>query len=260
VSGAKRAGVSGGAQALAQRWRDARSVVVLTGAGLSTASGIPDFRSPGGRWERYQPTPYPDFVARESARIEYWRYKGETWPVIQRAQPNPAHLALADLGAAGRVALLVTQNVDGLHERSGFPRDRLVNAHGSDAETACIACGARAPREAAQRVWEAGAAVPACDACGGALKPATISFGQSLVAADLERAFDAAGACDLFVAAGTSLVVGPINGLFEVARRAGAATAILTASETPFDDAADVRIADPVERTLPALRDAVLAP
>ena len=240
------------------RWAEARSVVVLTGAGLSTASGIPDFRSPGGRWERYQPIPIQDFLARESARREYWRYKGETWQVIQCAEPNPAHLALAALGRAGRVELLVTQNVDGLHERSGFPRERLVNVHGSDSEVVCTGCGVRAPRVPAQKRWEAGEAVPACAACGGALKPATISFGQHLVEADLARAFGAAETCDLFVAAGTSLGVGPINQMFPAARAAGATTAILTASQTPFDAAADLRIDAPVERTLPAVCDAVL--
>ncbi len=243
---------------LGLRWREARSVVVLTGAGLSTASGIPDFRSPGGRWERYQPTPIQDFLARASAREEYWRYKGETWQVLQRAEPNPAHLALAELGRAGRVDLLATQNVDGLHERSGFPADRLVNVHGTDSAVVCTGCGERGSREAAQRQWESGVAVPVCGKCGAALKPATISFGQSLVAEDLERAFAAARSCDLFVAAGTSLVVGPINHSFDLAHQAGAATAILTASETPYDAAADFRCADPVEQVLPALRDAVL--
>ena len=109
---------------LATLWRRARRVVVLTGAGLSTASGIPDFRSPGGRWERYQPVPLPEFLADEAARERYWRYKGETWQLIRAAEPNPGHRALADLAHAGRVELLVTQNVDGLHERSGFPRGR----------------------------------------------------------------------------------------------------------------------------------------
>src|SRR5438876_10259028 len=108
------------ARALADAWRQARDVVVLTGAGLSTASGIPDFRSPGGRWERYRPVPLPDFLRSEEARTTYWRYKGETWEVIQAAEPNPGHTALADLARADRVTLLVTQNVDGLHERSGF--------------------------------------------------------------------------------------------------------------------------------------------
>jgi len=241
---------------LADAWRSARRVVVLTGAGLSTASGIPDFRSPGGRWERYRPVTLPEFLADEEARARYWRYKGETWEVIRAAQPNPAHRALADLARAGRLDLLVTQNVDGLHERSGFPPDRLVNIHGSDSAVECLACHRRAPRAVAQEAWEAGVAVPRCD-CGAPWKPATISFGQSLVQADLERAFAAAGACELFVAAGTSLVVGPINQMFPLARGAGARTAILTASETPYDAAADWRIGAPLADVLPALRAAI---
>jgi len=244
---------------LARAWRAARSVVVLTGAGLSTASGIPDFRSPGGRWELYQPVPIQDFLASEASRREYWHYKGETWEIIRGARPNPAHRALAELASRQRIALLVTQNVDGLHERSDFPLDRLVNIHGSDAAVECMRCGRRAPREEAQRAWEGGAAVPSCG-CGGPWKPATISFGQSLVADDLERALAAAETCDLFVAAGTSLVVGPINEMLPVAKRAGARSAILTASETPFDSIADWRIDEPLEGVLPRLRDLVLAP
>jgi NAD-dependent deacetylase len=239
-------------------WRRAQRVVVLTGAGLSTASGIPDFRSPGGRWERYQPVPLPEFLASEAAREEYWRYKGETWRLISAAAPNAAHRALAELARADRIRLLVTQNVDGLHERSGVPPERLVNIHGTDGEVVCTACGAREPREVAQRRWEGGVAVPRCD-CGGAWKPATISFGQSLVAEDLARAMEEAERCDLFVAAGTSLVVGPINRMFEVARAAGAATAIVTASETPYDAVCDLRIDEPVERVLPATLRAVLS-
>ena len=238
--------------ALAHRWREADSVVILTGAGLSTPSGIPDFRSPGGRWERYQPVPLPEFLAHESARETYWRYKGETWQVIREAEPNPAHRALAELAARHRIELLVTQNVDGLHERSGFPAERLVNIHGSDASVECMACHARELRAGVQARWEAGEAVPRCR-CGGPWKPATISFGQSLVAADLDRALAAARRCDLFVAVGTSLVVGPINQMLPVAHAAGAATAILTASETPYDEVAEHRIADPVEVALPAL-------
>ena len=247
-----------GIPGLAACWREAQRVVVLTGAGLSTASGIPDFRSPGGRWERYQPVPLPDFLARESARLEYWRYKGETWPIIRGADPNPAHRALTDLANAGQIDLLVTQNVDGLHERSGFPAERLVCIHGSDAHVVCMTCGRREPREAAQAAWEADPVVPTC-ACGGPLKPATISFGQNLVASDLARAMDAAERCDLFVAVGTSLVVGPINEMLPVAAASGARTAILTASETPFDAQTDWLVGDALEEVLPRLRDAVQA-
>jgi NAD-dependent deacetylase len=241
---------------LALAWHAARSVVVLTGAGLSTASGIPDFRSPGGRWSTYRPVTIQEFLAAEDDRARYWRYKGETWGVIRAAEPNPAHVALADLARAGRIELLVTQNVDGLHERSGFPAERLVNVHGTDSTVECVQCRCREPRATAQRAWESGTAVPRC-ACGGAWKPATISFGQALVEADLRRAFRAASACDLFVAAGTSLVVGPINQMLVAARDAGARTAILAASETPYDAVADWKLDDRVERTLAAIRDAV---
>jgi NAD-dependent deacetylase len=243
---------------LGAAWRAARNVVVLTGAGLSTASGIPDFRSPGGRWSRYRPVTIQEFLATEEARARYWRYKGETWEVISAARPNPAHVALADLAAAGRVALLVTQNVDGLHERSGVPAERLVTIHGTDAAVVCVRCGRQAERAVAQRSWESGEAVPRCS-CGGAWKPATVSFGQSLVQADIDRALHAAAACDLLVAAGSSLVVGPINQMVPCAHRAGARTAILTASETPFDAVATWKLTDPVEDVLPALRDRIVS-
>ncbi len=246
------------AQELVERWRGAHSVAVLTGAGLSTASGIPDFRSPGGRWSRYQPVTYPRFIGDEEARREYWQYKGETWEVISSALPNPGHIALASLAAASRIDLLVTQNVDGLHERSDFPQSRLVNIHGTDSAVVCIACERRADRAVAQTQWQSGIAVPRCD-CGGAWKPATISFGQSLVQADLRRALTAATACDLFVAAGTSLVVGPINEMFTVAQRAGAFTAIITSSETPFDSSASCRIDSPLQDVLPDIAQQVLA-
>ena len=242
--------------ALAAAWRDARRVVVLTGAGLSTASGIPDFRSPGGRWSRYRPVTIQEFLAVEEHRARYWRYKGETWEVIRAAQPNPAHLALAALARRDRIELLVTQNVDGLHERSGFPADRLVNIHGTDSAVECVRCGRREPRALAQRAWAAGEAVPRCG-CGGAWKPATISFGQALVQEDLDRALRAAAASDLLVAAGTSLVVGPINQMVPMARRSRARVAILTASETPYDDVADWKIGDPLEAALPAVAERV---
>ena len=241
---------------LVAAWRAARRVVVLTGAGLSTASGIPDFRSPGGRWSRYTPVQFQDFLASEDARATYWRYKGETWQVTQAAQPNPAHRALADLAHAGRIDVLVTQNVDGPHERSGFPTLRLVNIHGTDSAVECVKCRRREPRSVAQASWEAGAVVPRCE-CGGAWKPATISFGQSLVEEDLRRAMRAAAAADLFVAAGTSLVVGPINQMFDVARAAGARTAILTASETPYDAVADWKVEAPLEVVLPGVSTSV---
>ncbi len=237
---------------LIEAWKRAERVVVLTGAGLSTASGIPDFRSPGGRWESYQPVTLQEFMAAESSRVEYWRYKGETWALMRAALPNPAHEALASLAKANQIQLLVTQNVDGLHERSGFPEERLINIHGTDSYVECMRCRERAPREGAQRQWEEGQAVPTC-ACGGPWKPAVISFGQNLVVEDLEQAFSSAQACDLFVAIGSSLVVGPINQMFSLAKQAGARTAILTRSATDYDGVADWKISDPLDEVLPAL-------
>jgi NAD-dependent deacetylase len=178
---------------------------------------------------------------------------------VSAAQPNPGHRALAALARAGRLDVLVTQNVDGLHERSGVPEGRLVNIHGTDSMVDCLACGRRAERGVAQRAWEAGAAVPRCD-CGGPWKPATISFGQALVEADLQRSLRAAATCDLFAAVGTSLVVGPINQMLPMARDAGARTAILTASETPYDAIADWTLDEPLEVVLPALHDRVVGP
>lgn len=243
--------------ALADIWATSRSVVVLTGAGVSTASGIPDFRSPGGRWSNYQPVTLQAFQSDPAAREEYWRYKGETWQLIREAPPNPAHLALRDLAQSDHLDLLVTQNVDGLHERSGFPADRLIHIHGTDSRVQCLSCGRSEPREAAQQAWEGGEAVPCCP-CGSWWKPATISFGQQLVADDLERAFESARDCDLFLAVGTSLVVSPIHYMFEFAARSGARTAILTASDTPFDEAANFKIEDPLEDVLPELSRRVL--
>ena len=244
---------------LALRWSASERVVVLTGAGMSTASGIPDFRSPGGRWSTYQPVTLQAFLASEEKRAEYWRYKAETWKVISEAEPNPAHRALTDLAGVDALRLLVTQNIDGLHERSGFPADRLITIHGTDSAVQCLQCGRREPREVAHAQWVAGVAVPACPNCGAAWKPATVSFGQALVEEDLERAFAEAGSCDLFVAAGTSLVVSPINQMFLFARQSGAPTAILTASETPFDVDCDWKVENPVEVSLPFLAERVLA-
>lgn len=243
--------------ALIERWRTAKRVVILTGAGLSTASGIPDFRSPGGRWSRYQPVTIQSFLGDEESRREYWRYKGETWKVICAADPNPGHLALTRLAEAGRISLLVTQNVDGLHERSGFPRERLINIHGTDSAVVCMECERRSDRRLAQDLWESGQLVPQCE-CGGPWKPATISFGQSLIQADLSRSFEAAATCDLFVAAGTSLVVGPINEMFSLAQRADAFTAVITGSETPFDEQASCKLEEPLQDVMPALANRIL--
>ena len=240
-------------------WREARSVVVLTGAGISTGSGIPDFRSPGGLWERFQAVTIHEFMESALSREGYWGYKTATWKAVQQAEPNPAHVALADLGQAGKIELLVTQNIDGLHARSGYPEEKLVRIHGTDSLAMCMTCDERRPRRQIQTLWDKTGEPPRCG-CGGWWKPATISFGMSLVPADLQRALGAAAGADLLVVAGSSLLVGPINTMVPEAAEAGARVAILTASETPFDHLATWRSTDTLEEVLPRVRDAVLGP
>jgi NAD-dependent deacetylase len=220
--------------------RDAHLVVALTGAGISTESGIPDFRGPNGVWtrdpraERLSNIGY--YIADAQVRRESWQRRAEhpAWG----ARPNAGHRALVDLERAGRLALLVTQNIDGLHLAAGTDPDRLVEIHGTIRETACLTCGDRRPmRETLDRV-RGGEADPPCLACGGILKSATISFGQNLDPDLLARAEEASGAADLFLAIGTSLTVYPVARFPELALAGGGRLVILNAEPTPLDDRA----------------------
>jgi NAD-dependent deacetylase len=228
-----RAGVDG----VAAWIRNATAIVALTGAGVSTESGIPDFRGPNGIWtrdpraERLSNIGY--YVADPAIRRESWRRRLDhpAWG----AEPNDAHHALAALDAAGRLALLVTQNVDGLHRLAGSAPERTVEIHGSIRESICLACGELRPmRETLDRV-AAGEEDPDCRSCGGILKSATISFGQNLDPELLDRAQAAAAECDLFLAVGTSLTVYPVARLPELALAAGARLVIVNAEPTPLD-------------------------
>ncbi|HET7646448.1 MAG TPA: Sir2 family NAD-dependent protein deacetylase [Candidatus Limnocylindria bacterium] len=221
--------------------RHARSVVALTGAGISTESGIPDFRGPNGLWTRDPATERLSnigyYVADANIRRESWRRRAEhpAWT----AEPNAGHRALARLEAAGRLDTLITQNVDGLHLAAGTSPERLIEIHGTIRESACLRCGDRRPMlEVIERV-RAGEPDPPCEVCGGILKSATVSFGQNLDAALLSRAEEAAAACDLFLAIGTSLTVYPVARLPELALDFGARLVIVNAEPTPLDDRAD---------------------
>jgi NAD-dependent deacetylase len=218
----------------------ARSTVALTGAGVSTDSGIPDFRGPNGVWtrdpraERLSNIGY--YLADPAIRRESWRHRLDhpAWG----ARPNAAHRALAALEAGGRLRLLVTQNIDGLHLAAGTSPERLIEIHGTIHQSACLACGDRRPMtETLDRV-RAGDPDPACLVCGGILKSATISFGQNLDAGLLVRAEEFASSCDLFLAIGTSLTVYPVARLPELALEAGARLVIVNAEPTPLDDRA----------------------
>ena len=218
----------------------ARSTVVLTGAGVSTDSGIPDFRGPDGIWtrdpraERLSNIGY--YLADPAIRRESWqrRLDHPAWD----ARPNDAHRALAALATAGRVELLITQNIDGLHVAAGTPPERLIEIHGSIRDSLCLACGDRRPMTETLGRVRAGEPDPACLVCGGILKSATISFGQNLDPDLLARAEEASGAADLFLAIGTSLTVYPVARFPELALAGGGRLVILNAEPTPLDDRA----------------------
>ncbi len=237
-------------------WVDgARRIVVLTGAGISTESGIPDFRGPQGVWTR---NPQAEklsnihyYMSDPEVRKAAWRSRMEhpAW----EAKPNAGHHALVGLEKRGKLHALITQNIDELHQKAGNSPEVVIEVHGTVCKVVCMECGMTAPMQAALDRVLAGEADPACRACGGILKSATISFGQNLLPEVIERAMRCAGEADLFFSIGTSLQVYPIAGAVEVAKRSGARVVILNAEETPFDVAADAIFRDPIGMALPRL-------
>jgi NAD-dependent deacetylase len=231
------------------RWlRDAHGAVVFTGAGMSTESGIPDFRSPGGVWARNKPVYYDEFLASAEARFEYWRQKAEAADDFLRAQPNHGHEAIARWEQAGRIAGVITQNIDGLHQQAGSRR--VLELHGTARWIMCVDCQERFEPLPLIEAFRANQAVPKCEKCGGRLKSATVSFGQALPVDVLEESAELATASDLFLAIGSSLVVYPAAGLPEVAKRAGAKLVIINRDRTDQDASADVVIREPIGATL----------
>jgi len=235
----------------------ARRIAVLTGAGISTESGIPDFRGPQGVWTKNpgaeKMATLSHYVAEKEVRERAWQHRLEspTW----NAEPNAGHHALVRLERAGNLLLLVTQNVDGLHLKAGTSPGKLVEIHGSMREVVCLDCGERAPMERALARVQAGESDPPCRSCGGILKSATISFGQGLVEHDLHRAERAANECDLMFAIGTTLSVYPIAAIVPIAKRGGARVVILNAEPTEMDDLADAVVRGPIGALLPRLVD-----
>jgi NAD-dependent deacetylase len=233
----------------------ARRVVVLTGAGISTESGIPDFRGPQGLWTRdpmaEKMATLQHYVADPEVRRRAWqsRLESPAWT----AEPNAGHRALVHLERRGKLHALITQNVDGLHQRAGSDPTRIVEIHGTMREVACLSCGERAPMERALARVRAGETDPACRSCGGILKSATISFGQSLVREDLARAQSAAETCDLLLAVGSTLSVHPIAGVVPVAKESGARIVIVNAEVTAMDHLADVVLRGGIGEILPRL-------
>jgi NAD-dependent deacetylase len=228
---------------------DARQLVVLTGAGASTESGIPDFRGPDGVWARHSPTSYRAFMESAAARHDYWRLRRELYGRVAAARPNATHRALVELERRGVLAGIITQNFDGLHQAAGSSPERVVELHGTSREAACQTCGLRLPIAAVQARVEAGESDPRC-VCGGYLKAATILFGQPLPRAALDAALALARTCDLMLVVGSSLRVVPAARLPLVALERGVPLLIVNLEPTPLDPRADVALHAPAGQAL----------
>jgi NAD-dependent deacetylase len=219
---------------------------------LSTESGIPDFRSPGGIWSKYRPIEFGEFMASEAARREYWRRKFATHDAIAQAKPNQGHLAVAELVKRGTVSAVITQNIDGLHQASGIPAERVVELHGNTTYAHCLDCRKGYDLEPIRDAFLADETLPVCEACGGAVKTATISFGQAMPEAEMLRAREQTLGCDLFLAVGSSLVVYPAAGFPALAKENGAGLVIINREPTGLDALADLVINAEIGPTLEA--------
>jgi NAD-dependent deacetylase len=232
--------LAGDIAALRRMIEAARRAVVFTGAGISTESGIPDFRSPTGIWARIKPIMFQDYLASAAARREAWRRRFEGDPVMRAAEPNRGHRAVARLVREGKVSAVVTQNIDGLHQASGIPERQVIELHGNSTYAHCLDCGERYEIDDLRAAFERDGDVHDCRACGGLIKTATISFGQSMPEAAMLRAEREILACDLCVVLGSSLVVYPAAGFPEAAKRNGARLAIVNNEPTGLDPMADL--------------------
>jgi NAD-dependent deacetylase len=232
--------------ALARMIADARRIVVFTGAGISTESGIPDFRSPGGVWSRMKPIYFQEFVASEAKRREAWEraFNGRAGWVGR--EPNAGHMGVARLVAAGKASAVITQNVDNLHQASGVPAAQVIELHGNASYATCLECAERHELDELKALYQATGDLPACRHCGGVVKTATISFGQAMPAEPMARAEAETLACDLFMVLGSSLVVYPAAGFPVMAKRNGAALAIVNREPTELDPYADLVLHDEI--------------
>jgi NAD-dependent deacetylase len=241
------------ARQLADLIASSNRIVAFTGAGISTESGIPDFRSPGGVWDRYAPINFQDFLRDPEARRETWRRGLHTYPVVAAARPNAAHLALVELERIGKLRAVVTQNIDGLHQQAGHAPERVIELHGNAHGVRCLACAAWFSRLDVHRRVQAGEVEPACPDCAGVLKPTSVSFGEPMPADDVRRAERAARESDLCLVIGSSLVVYPAAAIPAYAVQAGASLAIVNTTETPLDAAARVVLRGRAGELLPAI-------
>ncbi len=230
---------------------EAGIIIPFTGAGISTESGIPDFRSPGGLWSRYRPIPFDEFLASQEARNESWRRRFAMEEQFGGAKPGRGHRAIAGLYRSGKVPAVITQNIDNLHQASGIAPEHVVELHGNTTFALCLDCNERYELSWVRRRMDAAnGCAPDCPACGGFIKTATVSFGQAMPDAAMRRAQDLAQSCDLFLAIGSSLVVWPAAGFPLIAKRNGARLIIVNREPTEFDEIADLVVHEDIGTVL----------
>jgi NAD-dependent deacetylase len=219
-------------------------IVIFTGAGISTESGIPDFRSPGGLWDRYDPNDFvfDKFLNNEEARRKYWTMSEEAYSLMKNAKPNKAHIAIAELENIGKLDCIITQNVDGLHQNAGNSEDKIIQLHGTMKTVSCLSCREKWRYEEISERIKSGESVPYCKKCNGILKPDTISFGQRMPERETTEATRRSESCDLFIVIGSSLVVYPAAVMPVRAKENGARLIIINRSPTPYDGYADLVI------------------
>ena len=241
---------------IAARIKKGGKNVVFTGAGISTESGIPDYRSQGGIWDKFRPVYFDEFMSSKESRVEYWRRWEELYKEIAKAKPNPAHTALARLNDMGLLQAVVTQNIDGLHQASGLPDDKIVELHGNTCRIRCMSCQKILPIDKVQQRLVNGDTAPECE-CGGYLKPDTISFGQAMPVAEVEKSIALSGECDFFLIVGSTLVVQPAAQMPIYAKEKGAFLAIINLSDTPCDSICDVLIREKAGDIFPQIIEEV---
>ena len=229
-------------QELSQYISEAKNIVIFTGAGISTESGIPDFRGPQGVWKTNTPIYFQDFIGSEEVRKDSWKRKFSGQDIIKKAKPNIGHLAVAEIINKHESAYLITQNVDNLHQDAGVPEDKITEIHGNAHYASCLDCGIRYELNSIKKAFLENETVPYCDSCGGIIKTATISFGQSMPEEGMQIAQRKTLGCDLFITIGTSLVVYPAAGFPKLAKEIGAKLIIINNEPTDFDPIADLVI------------------
>ena len=228
-------------QIVAKKIKKSKHLVVFTGAGISTESGIPDYRSQGGIWDKFKPVYFDEFMSSEESRIRYWEQRLDMEKSLSVAKPNKGHMSIAKLHELGILKALITQNIDGLHEASGIPKEKIIELHGNTRRVRCMSCKKLISWEKAQAMIDAGDKAPVCS-CGGFLKPDTVSFGQAMPIEETQRAATLSSKSDVFIVVGSTLLVQPAALMPEYAKNSGAFLVIINLSETPYDKMCDVLI------------------